>query len=194
MLNFFISGTFHEWWQTYHERWLDWNRRSNFLSKSKSQIWKRMMEFFIISVNKQLPSIGKNFGAKNQKFKETECFSWVVTKFSWVMTRASSNFPGAQTYHEWWQICHEWWHAGWALFSWCLNDSICIKCTFNSSFSLRGHKYNSEINQWSWASTFIAKSWAINLEINFQPPRHSSLICVSSFYLKSVLEFGLLGI
>ena len=121
VVEFFISGTFHEWWQTYHERWLDWNRRSNFPSKSKSQIWKRMMEFFIISVNKQLPAIGKIFGAKNQKlqsqkFKETERFSWVVTKFSWVMTRASSNFPGAQTCHEWWQICHEWWHASWALF------------------------------------------------------------------------------
>ena len=125
MLNFFISGTFHEWWQTYHERWLDWNRRSNFPSKSKSQIWKRMMEFFIISVNKQLTAIEKIFGAKNQKFKsqkfkETERFSLVVIKFSWVMTRASSNFPSTQTCHEWWQICHEWWHAGWALFPWCL--------------------------------------------------------------------------
>ena len=28
-----------------------------------------MMEFFIISVNKQLLAIGKNFGAKKQKFK-----------------------------------------------------------------------------------------------------------------------------
>ena len=28
-----------------------------------------MMEFFIISVNKQLPAIEKIFGAKNQKYK-----------------------------------------------------------------------------------------------------------------------------
>ena len=165
-MNFFISGTFHEWWQTYHERWLDWNRRSIFSSKSKSQIWKRMMEFFIISVNKQLPAIRNIFGAKNQKFKsqkfkETERFSWVVTKFSWVMTRASSNFSVAQTCHEWWQILS--WvvtrglgtFSGWfqtALFALnALPTALFLWEDINTTLKSVGG------NQWSWANTIRAK-------------------------------------
>ena len=142
MLNFFISGTFHEWWQTYHERWLDWNRRSNFPSKSKSQIWKRMMEFFITSVNKQLQAIEKLFGAKNQKFKsqkfkETECFSWVVTKFLWVMTHTSLNFPVPRLVMSGdTRVGHFFWVVS--------NGSFCIKNVSNGSFSFRGFIFYQE--------------------------------------------------
>ena len=80
-------------------------------------------------------------------FQVTVSFMISVTTVPWSWKRAISNFfLGAQTCHEWWQICHEWWHAGWALFSWYLNGSICIKYTSNSSLSLRGYKYYSEIS------------------------------------------------
>ena len=133
----------------------------------------------------------------DQFFQVTVSFMISVTIVPWSWKRAISNFSGAQTCHEWWQICHEWWHAGWALFPWCLTalfalnelpTALLLQEDINTTLKSVGS------NQWSWANTLRAKSWAINLEINFQPPRHSSLIRVSSFYFKSVLEFGLLGI